>query len=98
MVDPGRIRQEYRQVFQADQCQLRNFDAQNFSQRMRKRKLIMVGDSLMRLHFYSLACLMKAEVGPHSLTPAGPQACSLSRRVQPIIPRALFLMTGRPEG
>ena len=66
-MNPDLIRQEYRQVFQADQCQLRNFDAQDFSRKMGKRKLIMVGDSIMRLNFYSLACLMKSEVS---------QACS----------------------
>ena len=60
------IRQEYRQIFQADLCQLRNFDARDFSQKMGKRKLIMVGDSLMRLNFYSLACLMKSEVSKPS--------------------------------
>ena len=76
MVDPAKIRQEYRQVFQADQCQLRNFDARDFSQKMRKRRLIMVGDSIMRLHFYSLACLMKSEVG----TASSPQ---LTRRHDP---------------
>ncbi len=62
MIDPGRIHQEYRQIFQADQCQLRNFDARDFSQKMSQRKLIMIGDSIMRLHFYSVACFMKSEV------------------------------------
>lgn len=61
-MDPGFIHQEFRQVFQADQCALRGFDAADFSAKMRGRKLIMIGDSIMRLHFYSLACLMRGQV------------------------------------
>ena len=61
-MDPGFIHQEFRQVFQADQCRLRDFDAADFSAKMRGRKLIMIGDSIMRLHFYSLACLMRGQV------------------------------------
>ena len=49
-------------MFQADQCRLRDFDAADFSAKMRGRKLIMIGDSIMRLHFYSLACLMRGQV------------------------------------
>lgn len=61
-VDPDFIHAEYRQVFQADQCQLRNFDANDFNQKMAGRKLILVGDSIMRLHFHSLACLMRSQI------------------------------------
>ncbi len=67
VIDSGRIHQEYRQIFQADQCQLRNFDARDFSQKMSQRKLIMIGDSIMRLNFYSVACFMKSEVGSSAL-------------------------------
>lgn len=65
-MDADSIHEEYRQIFQADQCQLRNFDAKDFSQKMAGRKLIMIGDSIMRLHFYSLACLMRSEANPLS--------------------------------
>ena len=67
-MDPDFIHAEYRQVFQADQCQLRNFDADDFNQKMAGRKLIMVGDSIMRLHFHSLACLMRSQVRKESIS------------------------------
>ena len=67
-MDPDFIHAEYRQVFQADQCQLRSFDADNFNQKMAGRKLIMVGDSIMRLHFHSLACLMRSQVRRENMT------------------------------
>ena len=74
-MDPGFIHQEFRQVFQADQCKLRDFDAADFSAKMRGRKLIMIGDSIMRLHFYSLACLMRGQVRPLPLL-SGPCTCA----------------------
>lgn len=61
-MDQDFIHQEFRQIFQADQCKLRDFDAQDFSHQMKGRKLIMIGDSIMRLHFYSLACMMRSQV------------------------------------
>lgn len=71
-MDADTIHAEYRQIFQADQCKLRDFNAKDFSQKMAGRKLIMIGDSIMRLHFYSLACLMRSEASPLSAAASVP--------------------------
>ena len=46
-----------RQVFRAHQCELRPWDAAGFAGCLAGRRLIMVGDSLMRQSFQSLGCL-----------------------------------------
>lgn len=45
------------QVFKPFQCDLRPWDAQKFAQCASKKRIIMIGDSLMRQQFQSLACL-----------------------------------------
>ena len=45
------------QVFTPFECDLRPWDAQKFAQCTAKKRIIMVGDSLMRQQFQSLACL-----------------------------------------
>lgn len=51
-----------RQIFQPDACQLRPTDPDDLAARMAGRRLIMLGDSLMRLHFFSLGCLLRSHV------------------------------------
>lgn len=51
-----------RKIFQPNVCQLRTTDPADFAQCTAGRRIIMLGDSLMRLHFYSLACLLRANV------------------------------------
>ncbi len=45
------------QVFKPFECDLRPWDAQKFAQCTAKKRIIMIGDSLMRQQFQSLACL-----------------------------------------
>ena len=45
------------QVFKPFDCSLRPWDSQKFAQCTAKKRIIMVGDSLMRQQFQSLACL-----------------------------------------
>ena len=64
-VDPALIQQEYRKVLQPDECALAPFDAGALAARLGGnggRRLIMLGDSLMRLHFYSMACLLRKQI------------------------------------
>ena len=46
------------QVFKPFQCDLRPWDAQKFAQCASKKRIIMIGDSLMRQQWLSLACLL----------------------------------------
>ena len=58
-----RCRSEYRKVFVPNDCALRLFDPAAFDARFAGgRRLILLGDSLMRLHFYSLACLARSQI------------------------------------
>jgi hypothetical protein len=62
-VDPATIKQEYRKIFAPDECALAPFDPTNLAAKLGAgRRLIMLGDSLMRLHFYSLACLLRDHI------------------------------------
>ena len=45
------------QVFQPFECDLRPWDGGKFAQCTAKKRIIMIGDSLMRQQFQSLACL-----------------------------------------
>ncbi|CAL8469668.1 g9209 [Coccomyxa elongata] len=57
--NPDLAAREFRKVFLADQCQLRQFDAAAFQTCFAGRRLFLIGDSLMRQQFASLACLLK---------------------------------------
>ncbi len=50
--------QEYSQEFLPHGCNLHPFEARGFNKCMADRRLIIVGDSLMRQTFQSLACLL----------------------------------------
>ena len=54
--------QEFRKVFEPYGCELHDFNASHFSQCMKGRRLIIVGDSTMRQVFQSLACMLHEEV------------------------------------
>jgi hypothetical protein len=41
---------------------MKSFDAAAFDAAFAGRRLFMLGDSLMRLHFYSMACLLRSRV------------------------------------
>lgn len=45
------------QVFRPFECDLRPWDARKFAQCTAKKRIVMIGDSLMRQQFQSLACL-----------------------------------------
>lgn len=50
-------------MFVPDSCALRPFNVSIFDARFAGgRRLIMLGDSLMRLNFYSLACLARSQI------------------------------------
>ena len=53
---------QYSQVFTPDDCALREFDAENFSAQMQGRRLLFLGDSLMRGNWLSLVCLLRNQV------------------------------------
>ena len=44
-------------MFKPFECDLRPWDAQKFAHCTAKKRIIMIGDSLMRQQFQSLACL-----------------------------------------
>ena len=49
-------------VYTPDDCALREFEAENFNNEMAGRRLLFLGDSLMRGNWGSLACLMRDQV------------------------------------
>ena len=53
---------EFRQVFVPEQCSLRMLDPARFDEVMAGRRLIMFGDSIMRIQWLSLACLLRTVV------------------------------------
>ena len=61
-------------MFTPDDCALREFDAESFNAQMQGRRLLLLGDSLMRGNWQSLACLLRNQV--KALT-----ACTIRRRV-----------------
>ena len=56
---------QYSQVYTPDDCALREFDADNFDAQMQGRRLLFLGDSLMRGNWGSLACLLRDQVRCH---------------------------------
>ena len=56
------------QVFKPYECNLRSWDAEKFSECTAARRIIMIGDSLMRQQFMSLACLANDVVVRPSVT------------------------------
>ena len=54
--------EEFRQVFVPEQCSLRMLDPARFDEVMAGRRLIMLGDSIMRIQWLSLACLLRTVV------------------------------------
>ena len=63
----GRVEEEFSKVFAPDQCSLDMLDPARFDQLLAGRRLIMFGDSVMRLQWLSLACMLRSQVGarPH---------------------------------
>ena len=61
------IDSQYSQVFTPDDCALREFDAENFNTQMAGRRLLFLGDSLMRGNWGSLACLLRDQVSVSDL-------------------------------
>lgn len=57
--------QEYTKRFVPHGCDLQPFNAEGFDKCMADRRLIIIGDSLMRQTFQSLACLL-SEVSAYS--------------------------------
>ena len=53
---------QYSQVFTPDDCSLREFEAENFNTQMQGRRLLFLGDSLMRGNWGSMACLLRDQV------------------------------------
>ena len=60
--------QEFSQVFKPHACELQPMDAQHFSQCLRNRRVIMIGDSTMRQMFQSLACILGEHIQDGFLT------------------------------
>ncbi len=63
----------YNKVFRPHECALRPWSAQEFARCTADRRIIMIGDSLMRQQWLSLACLL-SEVTVSSL--AHPARCA----------------------
>ncbi|XP_058088395.1 protein trichome birefringence-like 36 [Magnolia sinica] len=49
-------------------CNIRRFDALDFLAKMRKKRLMLVGDSIMRNQWESLVCLIESVIPPQSKT------------------------------
>ncbi len=56
------MEEEFRKVFQPDQCSLESLDPVHFDAALAGRRLIMFGDSIMRIQWLSLACLLRSQV------------------------------------
>ena len=56
------MEEEFRKVFQPDQCSLEMLDPVQFDAALAGRRLIMFGDSIMRIQWLSLACLLRSQV------------------------------------
>ncbi len=61
------------QVFKPYECALQPFNAEQFAERTAMRRIIMIGDSLMRQQWMSLACLL-SEVSVRTHHPCNPLA------------------------
>ena len=57
------IESENSQVFLSDGCSLRSLDPARFNDQMAGRRIIFLGDSLMRGNWQSLACWLADQVG-----------------------------------
>ncbi len=60
--------QEYSKEFVPHSCDLHPFDATGYDKCMANRRLIIIGDSLMRQTFQSLACLLNKVRRKHALS------------------------------
>ena len=49
-------------MFQPEQCSLEMLDPVQFDAALAGRRLIMFGDSIMRIQWLSLACLLRSQV------------------------------------
>ena len=49
-------------MFRPDQCSLDMLDPAQFDAALAGRRLIMFGDSIMRIQWLSLACLLRSQV------------------------------------
>ncbi|CAL8467102.1 g6638 [Coccomyxa elongata] len=53
-----RMQEEYEQMYKPHACELHAWDANGFDRCVANRRIILIGDSLMRQMFQSLACLL----------------------------------------
>ena len=56
------MEEEFSKVFTPDQCSLEMLDPARFDELLAGRRLIMFGDSIMRLQWLSLACMLRSQV------------------------------------
>ena len=55
------MEEEFSKVFAPDQCSLDMLDPARFDALLAGRRLIMFGDSIMRLQWLSLACMLRSQ-------------------------------------
>ena len=58
----GRVEEEFSKVFRPDGCSLDMLDPARFDGLLAGRRLIMFGDSIMRIQWLSLACMLRSQV------------------------------------
>ena len=58
----GRVEKEFSKVFRPEQCSLQMLDPVHFDAALAGKRLIMFGDSIMRIQWLSLACLLRSQV------------------------------------
>lgn len=58
----GRAEKEFSKVFRPEQCSLQMPDPVKFDAALAGKRLIMFGDSIMRIQWLSLACLLRSQV------------------------------------
>ena len=56
------MEEEFSKIFTPDQCSLDMLDPARFDELLAGRRLIMFGDSIMRLQWLSLACMLRSQV------------------------------------
>ena len=54
----GNLPGVFNKVFRPHACELRSWSAERFAQCVAKRRIIMLGDSLMRQQWMSMACML----------------------------------------
>ena len=93
----GRVEEEFSKVFTPDQCSLDMLDPARFDELLAGRRLIMFGDSIMRLQWLSLACMLRSQVGTrlHLCLSSGHQ--ELPSLVMPCYALGLSCVSAEPD-